>query len=104
MEDITTFRVRIRIRSRGGRTVPIGFVALLLDQRASLLARLEVSAKDLSARGAQLLADQRLDGLRLVAAAPLVVWRIGHYRQIPPPPWAKPGAVRARAGTLSRSR
>jgi hypothetical protein len=78
MEDIATFRVRIGIRSGGGRTVPIGFLALLIDQRASPLARLEVGAKDLSARGAQLLADQCLGGLRLVAAALLVVWRIGH--------------------------
>jgi len=50
-----------------------------LDKHASPLLRLEVGAEDLSARGAQLLADQRLDGLCLIAAALLVVWRIGHY-------------------------
>ena len=59
--------------------MPLGFVALLVDQRARPLARLEVGAKDLVPGGAQLLADQRLDGVCLVAAALLVVWRIGHY-------------------------
>jgi hypothetical protein len=60
--------------------VPTGFVMLLLHQCTSPLARLEIGAEDLGARGAQLLADQRLDGLCLVAAALLVVWRIGHYQ------------------------
>jgi hypothetical protein len=58
--------------------VPSGFVVLLLDQRASLLSRLEIGAKDLGARGAHLVADKCLDGFCLVAAALLVVWRIGH--------------------------
>jgi hypothetical protein len=60
--------------------VPIGFVVLLLDQRASPLPCLEVGAKDLGARCTQLLADQGLHGISLVAAALLVVvWRVGHH-------------------------
>jgi hypothetical protein len=61
--------------------VPAGFVVVLFHQRASPLTRLKVGAEDLSARGAQLLADQRLSGFRLVAAALLVVWRIGHCKR-----------------------
>jgi len=53
--------------------LPPGFVTLLFDERTTSLPRLEVGAEDLSARGAQLLADQRLDSLCLVAAALLVV-------------------------------
>jgi hypothetical protein len=61
--------------------VPSGFVMLLLHQCASPLSRLEIGTEDLGARGAQLLADQRLGGLCLVAAALLFVWRIGgHHR------------------------
>jgi hypothetical protein len=59
--------------------LPPGFVTLRFDERATSFLRLEVGAKDLSARGAQLLADQRLHGVGLVAAALVVVWRIGHY-------------------------
>ena len=84
--------------------MPPGFVALLLDQRARPLARLEVGAEDLGARGAQLLADQRLDGVCLVVAALLVVWRIGHcygrYRRRA----ERNPARSARGRTLSRSR
>ncbi len=82
MEDISRSRVRIGARSRGGRALPSGFVTLLVDELTSPLARLEVGAKDLSPRGSQLLADQRLDGLGLVvlAATLLVVWRIGHHQ------------------------
>ena len=77
--------------------MPSGFVMLFLHQCASPLARLEVGAEDLGARGAQLRADQCLGGLCLVGAALLVVWRIGHYQADTPAPQAKPGAVRAKA-------
>ena len=63
--------------------MPPGFVSLVLRQGASPLTRVEIGAKDLGARGAQLLADQRLNGLCLVAATLLVVWRFGHSREIP---------------------
>lgn len=43
--------------------MPPGFVTLLLDQRARPVSRLEIGAEDASARGAQLLTDQRLNGL-----------------------------------------
>jgi hypothetical protein len=59
--------------------MPPGLVMLLLHQCASPLPRLEIGTEDLGARGAQLVADERLNGFCLLAAALLVVWRIGHY-------------------------
>jgi hypothetical protein len=59
--------------------VPVGFVVLFLDQCTRPRARLEVSAKDLGTRGAQLLADQGLHGPGLIFAVLLVVWRVGHH-------------------------
>lgn len=58
--------------------MPPGFVALLVDQRASPVSRVEVGAEDPGARGAQLLADLHLRDLCLVASVLLVVWRFAH--------------------------
>jgi hypothetical protein len=84
--------------------VPFGFVVVLVDQGASPLLRLEIGAKDLGARGAQLVADECLGGLRLVAAALLVVWRIGHSMAHTAAARSETGAVRERAKLVSRSR
>jgi hypothetical protein len=83
--------------------MPAGFVALLLHQRASPLTRPKVGAKDLGARGAQLLADQRLRGLRLIAAALLVLGRIGHCNAGTAPAASETATVRARARAGGRA-
>ena len=78
--------------------MPFGFGALVLDQRLGTLARLEIGAKDLAACSSQLLPDQRLDGFGVVAAALLVVCRIGHHRSDTATAASETGAVRLTAG------
>jgi hypothetical protein len=59
--------------------VPTGLMLIVLGQRTSPVARLEIGAEDLGACRAQLFADDGLGSLRLVAALLLVGWRIGHW-------------------------